>query len=69
MYFTAASMVAVYSGKLPAGSPCGFCTPMTIGLALGLERLVDRALEVGGELAGVLALDGVDGRRRARRPG
>ena len=31
------------------------------GLALGLERLLGRALDVGGELAGVLALDGVDG--------
>ena len=60
MYLTAASMVAVYSGKLPFGSPCGFWRPMTIGLTLGLERLVDRALQVGGVLAGVLALVGVE---------
>ena len=31
MYSTAASMAAEYSGKVPSGSPWGFCRPITIG--------------------------------------
>ncbi len=31
MYLVAASTAVVNSGKLPLGSPCGFCMPMTMG--------------------------------------
>src|SRR6478735_8316485 len=39
MNLAAASMVAAYSGKLPAGSPCGFWTPITTGSPAALMGL------------------------------
>ena len=47
-------------GEAAVGVALRVLQPDDDGLALGLERLLFRALQVGRELAGVLALDGID---------